>query len=143
MAQERHRRRSDWERLPAPLSAAFTPLFSSMWEPWWRWTTSEYPADIHEDDQSIYVDVEMPGFKKEHVQIALQDDQLQVTAERELDHEGGTRWLSERRTTRFERSFTLPAPVDPQQVEARLEDGVLHLEMKKTPAARRRSIEIK
>lgn len=66
-----------------------------------------------------------------------------IAAERKSEEPKGTKHLSERRYTRVERSFTLPSDVDESQIDAKLEKGVLHLEMPKTEQAKRKRIEVK
>ena len=104
----------------------------------------KYPVDIHEDDNHLYVDAELPGFKKEDVDITLEDGVLSIAAEREVkaDDDEKTRHLSERRFTKFSRRFTLPIAVDETNVSASLKDGVLHLTLPKREEVKARRIEL-
>jgi HSP20 family protein len=104
--------------------------------------TSAYPVDIYEEDDHIVVDAEMPGFKREDIQIALERGVLSISAERKSEETKAKRHLSERRFTRVDRSFTLPTDVDPSQVEAKLEDGVLHVMLPKTAESKQQKIEV-
>src|SRR5829696_2603621 len=86
-----------------------------------------YAVDVREDGDHIYVEAELPGFKKEEVDITLENQTLTIAAERrEERNEGGGKkgehLLRERRYTRFLRSFTLPPTVDEQTVNAKLAD---------------------
>ncbi len=145
--------------LPAPRRRAlsrwsdpfdYVPLaFSRMLEPW-RGTVlpedlprGEYPVDVNEDDKNVYVDAEMPGFKKDEIEVRLDGNELHIMAERESEPPKGTRHLNERRYARVERLLTLPAAVDPQQVDAKLEDGVLRMKMEKSRETEQSRIEIK
>jgi len=140
--EPQRRRETELERMPWPFSAAFAPLMN-WWEPWWR-TGSDYAMDVSEDDHNVYVEAEVPGFKKEEIQVSLRGDELRIVAEHRSNEEPqGTRWISERRQMRIERTLTLPSSVDPTQVDAHLENGVLRIEMKKSAEASRKSIQIR
>lgn len=101
-----------------------------------------YPVDIREDDENLYVDAELPGFRKEEVQVTLEKGLLNIRAERKAEEFSGTRHLDERRFNRVNRRFTLPADIDETQVEARFENGLLHLKLQKTAETQPRKIDI-
>ena len=109
--------------------------------------TATYPVDIREDDGRVLVDAELPGFDKDEVDVNLEQGILNITAEhkeeKQRQKEKGQPYLNERRYRRVERSFTLPAAVDESNVEAKLDNGVLHLELQKTEKPGARKIEVK
>jgi len=106
--------------------------------------TAAYPVDIHEDENNIYVEAEVPGFKKDEINVTLENGVLTIEGERKEEPEGkGSRHLNERRYTRVARSFTLPNTVNESDVDARLEDGVLHLTLTKRDEVKPRKIEVK
>ena len=122
----------------------FRPNLPYPWEE--EQVTGNYPVDIREVDDRIVVDAEMPGFRRDDIDISLEDGVLRIAAERrpgEEKEKKGTEHLRERRFTRVERAFTLPAHVEEEKVEARLEEGVLHLEMPKAGESKPRRIKIK
>src|SRR4029450_9163513 len=87
-----------------------------------------YGVDIREDADHIYVEAELPGFKKDEVDITLENQTLTISAERRQEEKKGDAGkgdmlLHERRYTRFLRSFTFPPTVDEQSVNAKLNDG--------------------
>jgi HSP20 family protein len=95
-----------------------------------------YAVDVREDADHIYVEAELPGFKKDEIDITLENQTLTIAAERQEHREGdgakkGEHLLRERRYTRFLRSFTLPPTVDEQTVNAKLTDGVLTITLNK------------
>ena len=103
-----------------------------------------YPVDIHEDDQHIFVEAEVPGFTKDQIQVTLESGVLTISAERDVPGEReGTTHLAQRRYTRVHRRFSMPETVDEQQVEATLEHGVLRLQLAKRAEAQPRKIEVK
>src|SRR5947209_4642729 len=64
-----------------------------------------YGVDVHEDNDHLYVEAELPGFKKEDVDITLENQTLTISAERKQEEEKkGDMLLNERRYTRFLRS---------------------------------------
>ena len=103
-----------------------------------------YAVDVREDADHIYVEAELPGFKKEEIDVTLENQQLTIAAERHERSEGegkkGEHLLRERRYTRFLRSFTLPPTVDEQTVNAKLNDGVLTITLTKREETKPRKI---
>lgn len=106
--------------------------------------TAAYPVDIHEDDNHLYVEAELPGFDREDVNVTLENGVLTITAERkEQPQREGETHLNERRFRRVHRSFTLPNTVDESNVDATLADGVLKLTLDKKEEVKPRRIEVK
>jgi HSP20 family protein len=105
-----------------------------------------YAVDVREDADHFYVEAELPGFKKDNVDITLENQQLTISAERrdEQEKEGpkGDLLLHERRYSRFLRSFTLPPTVDEQTVNAKLQDGVLTITLNKREESKPRKIAV-
>ena len=105
-----------------------------------------YAVDVREDADHFYVEAELPGFRKEDVNITLENQTLTIAAERkdEQKEEGGKGelLLHERRYTHFQRSFTLPPIVDEQTVNAKLADGVLKITLNKREETKPRRISV-
>jgi HSP20 family protein len=104
-----------------------------------------YGVDIREDADHFYVEAELPGFKKEDVNITFEDGQLTIQAERKQEKTEGDkseRLLTERRWGRYVRSFTLPPTVDGNAVEAKLADGVLTITLNKREEVKPRKITV-
>ena len=102
-----------------------------------------YAVDVREDADHIYVEAELPGFKKDEVDITLENQQLTISAERrEQSEQNGEHLLRERRYSRFLRSFTLPPTVDEQSVNAKLTDGVLTITLTKREETKPRKISV-
>jgi len=119
-------------------------LMQRMFEEWPTEFAGEgYPVDISEEDDHLVVDAEMPGFKKEEIDVSIENDVLSIHAERTAEPSKGRPYLQERQLTRVERRFRLPCTVDPESVDAKLEGGVLHMEMKKSEAEQVRKIAVK
>lgn len=105
-----------------------------------------YAVDVREDADHLYVEAELPGFKKEEVDITLENRVLTISAERKLEkkegEKGGEYLLNERRYTRFLRSFTLPTTVDDQGVDAKLDNGILFVTLNKRPETKPRKVTV-
>ena len=104
--------------------------------------TASYPVDIREDDTSVIVDAEMPGFKRDEISVNIENNMLHIAAERKSEKKEGKKHLYERRYSRIDRSLSLPAEIDDENVTAKLKDGILHLEIPKTESSRTKQIEI-
>lgn len=117
--------------------------------------TITYPMNIWETDDAVHVEAEMPGFKREEVDITLERGVLCITAQRRQHvdntsegngngngHSGRNHLLTERRFARYQRTFTLPTTIDEESVQARLEDGVLHLTLPKRAEVKPRKIQV-
>lgn len=106
--------------------------------------TAKYPVDIHEDDDGLTVSAELPGFKKEQVDISIDNGVLTLAAQRDSTKpQDATTHLHERRFTRIRRQFTLPTTIDATDVDATLADGVLTLRLTKKEEVKPRKIELK
>ena len=109
---------------------------------------ASYAVDVREDADHIYVEAELPGFRKEDVDITLENQTLTISAERSsekrepADQKQGDWLLRERRSNRFVRSFTLPPTVDEQHVQAKLNDGVLTITLNKREETKPRKVQV-
>lgn len=105
-----------------------------------------YAVDVREDPDHFYVEAELPGFRKEEVDITLENQTLTISAERKEERDQkdkkGDLLLHERRYNRFMRSFTLPPTVDEQSVNAKLQDGVLKIVLNKREETKPRKIQV-
>jgi HSP20 family protein len=138
---ERAQPLSDFERLRRMLDQTFgsfgLPALATEsvgWAP---------PVDIEEQDDAYVIEAEVPGVKKDDVNIELISNELMVTGEiKEREREGILRKRT-RRIGRFEYRVRLPEQVDPDSVEAKLKDGVLSVRVPKHEQAERRRIQVK
>ena len=104
-----------------------------------------YGVDVREDADHIYVEAELPGFRKEDIDITLENSTLTISAERKESKQQDDQadWLlRERRYSRFLRSFTLPPTVDERSVDAKLNDGVLTIALNKREETKPRKISV-
>jgi HSP20 family protein len=99
-------------------------------------------ADVSENDNAYLVHVELPGVRKDQIDVQMQDRELVVSGDIK-ETEDGRRHRSTRRTGRFEYRTYLPGDVKADQVSAQLADGVLTVTVPKSEAAKPRRIEVK
>jgi len=108
---------------------------------------ARYGVDVREDANHIYVEAELPGYKKEEIDVNLENQTLTISAEHNETNEpkagDKAEWLlRERRYSRFHRSFTLPPSVSAQSVQAKLHDGILTVTLDKREEAKPRRIPV-
>lgn len=89
--------------------------------------------DVSEDKNNIIVSAEIPGVKKDNIKITLQDNILTIEGEKKKESEEKDKnfYRNERSYGAFKRSFTLPSTVDSEKVQAKFEDGMLNITLKK------------
>ncbi|GAA3784498.1 Hsp20/alpha crystallin family protein [Streptomyces chiangmaiensis] len=99
-------------------------------------------ADLHETEDAYVVEAELPGMKREDIDVEVSDRELCITGEyKDREHEGVLR-RSTRRTGHFEYRALLPADLKAEEITATLADGVLTVTVPKTQAAKQHHIEI-
>lgn len=99
-------------------------------------------VDIYENDDEILMHVEIPGVKKEDINVNIDNGSLTVTGLRMIKREGAADW-EEFGDVEFQRAFSVPQTIDVNKVQAELQDGILALHLPKSEAAKPRMIEIK
>jgi len=92
-------------------------------------------ADLYEDEGHVYARFELPGFKKEELDVQLENAVLTVSVERKAAKEGDSAFVASR-------SVSLPDGLDTEEIGARFEDGVLTVTLSKKPEIKPRSIQI-
>ncbi len=101
--------------------------------------------DAFEDKDKYTVSIEVPGLKKEDLNVTVHDGVLTISGERktEKDVKEGTVHRTERYYGKFSRSVSLPAAVRADKVSAAYKDGVLTVEVPKAEEAKPKTIEVK
>lgn len=101
--------------------------------------------DVSEDDKAYTVHAEIPGVKREDINVSIEGSQVAISAEvkKEKEVKEGEKLLrSERYFGRVYRALTLPQDVDEDTAQAKYDNGVLELVLPKRIAAKARSITI-
>ncbi len=96
--------------------------------------------DVYERNGDYVMFADLPGAKRDDIQVQVVGDEVSITAEAKKQiREGERARHTERPLGRFERSFRLPEEIDEERVTAKFADGVLELTLpKKAPAASRK-----
>ena len=107
-------------------------------------TTLAPPVDIYEDEHYIVLKLEVPGIDEKDIDVRVQNNTLTVHGERKIEKEEKEENFRrvERQYGSFTRSFTLPSSVDPGQVSARCDKGVLKIELAKKAEAKPTQIKV-
>ena len=102
------------------------------------------PVDIAEDNDRLVLTAELPGFKKDEIDVQLEGGVLTLRGERKFEQEkdGRNYHRVERSYGQFVRSFTLPNNVDRDSVKATFSNGLLELSLPKREEAKPRQIPI-
>jgi HSP20 family protein len=100
--------------------------------------------DVQEDKDTFTVRVELPGFKREDIDVSLHDGALVLTGDRRSEkvEEGVEIHRQERFYGTFQRALTLPEPVAADKVKADCKDGVLTVTLPKTEEAKPKKIDV-
>lgn len=102
------------------------------------------PVEITEADNNIFVTAAVPGFKPEEIEVSIRGDTLILSGKTETKEkkENANTIVSEWKSDRFFRQFTLPSAVDTEKVEAKLKDGMLELTLPKAAGTEAKKIAI-
>jgi HSP20 family protein len=101
--------------------------------------------DVSEDREHFYVKAELPGMRKEDIEISLHNGALSISGERKAEntYENAETHRTERFFGRFQRSISLPSAIAADQVKAHYKDGVLTVTLPKTEEAKPKQIDVK
>ncbi len=105
-----------------------------------------YPqVDIEEREEAYALSVELPGMKKDDIQISFHDGVLKVSGEKKdsRNDENANYHLTERRYGKFERAFRIHSDVNVDNIEAGFNDGILQITLPKAESAKPKQIEVK
>jgi HSP20 family protein len=102
-------------------------------------------TDILEDNDKYYLNIDLPGIKKEDVKINYSNGQLSVSGERKQESEEKNLKFhrSERSYGKYFRSFTLPQKIKENEIDAEFKDGQLKISIPKSEEAKPKQLEIK
>ncbi len=116
----------------------FNRMFSDMFPSTWfdeemRFNNWHPAVDIYDQDDKVVIKAELPGVDKKDINVDLKDRVLTLRGERYHESEVKEEkfYRKERAYGKFERSFTLPAGLDPEKISADFKDGVLKIEIPK------------
>lgn len=102
------------------------------------------PVDIKMEDNNVILTADLPGVKKENINLKADKDSVEISAESstEIKEENEKYVRKERSSERFRRVVSWPTEIDASTIKAKYEDGVLRVEAEKVDSEDDESIEI-
>ena len=104
-------------------------------------------VDVTENKDNYTIDAELPGYSEKDVDVKVDGDLLTISSvtkeEKEKKDSEKEYIIRERHERSFSRSFTIPKDIDREKIKALYKNGVLTLELPKSPETKPRSIEVK
>ncbi|MFC2036292.1 Hsp20/alpha crystallin family protein [Chloroflexota bacterium] len=132
---------------PVSLLDEMDRLAEEVWNSWKPVTLDNglVPhTDLYEEKDQLVMKTELPGIKKEELDISLEGDRLTIKAEKKEEvNEDATHHTRERHYGRYFRSVTLPYPVKENKISATFDNGVLEIKLPKAEEAKVKRIEVK
>ncbi len=131
------------------MSNFFDDFFDTNWMP--KMNSTAPAVNVKEDVEKYTMEIAVPGLKKEYCRVNVTNQGcLEVKLENKMEHKDEDKKEHYLRRefyyTNFEQSYALPDNVDPEKISAKVNDGVLRIEMpkysKKEEDKQRRLIEI-
>lgn len=121
-------------------------FFDDFFQPLSQTRGDKMPAiDVHESDEQYLIRADLPGIKKEDIQVRLENGILSISAEstqEEKEEKDGKLIRQERHYGRFVRQLSVGTDVDPQLIKASFADGVLSLALPKVKEETPKSVAI-
>ena len=102
-------------------------------------------VDIFEADGDVVLKAELPGMKKEDIEVTLTDTDITISGEKKKEEEVKKKdyYKYERSYGSFCRTFSLPAEVQANKVKSTFKDGVLEVRMPKSEKAKSKEVKVK
>jgi HSP20 family protein len=126
----------------------FEDFFKDFWSRPLTMRNGDMPADIRldvaEDDKNFVVKADVPGVSKDDIQVAIDGNQVSITAETKSEKEetGKNTIRRERYYGKQYRSFVLSAEIDDSKAQASYKDGVLQLILPKKAGTAPKKLDI-
>ncbi len=100
--------------------------------------------DVYEQKDHFTVKTELPGLKREDIEVSMEDGVLSISGERKSEEKSDTAEVrrTERFFGRFQRTVSLPTPVNVAKIEAQYKDGILTVTLPKTEEAKPKRIAV-
>jgi len=134
-----------WSSLRDDLNSLFELPFWSSFARQGQLFGGWSPAlDVYQDTDNVVAVVELPGMRKEDIEISLRDGMLTISGERKSQTSNGEKAeRTERYVGKFRRSITLPTRVNASKISATYRDGILTVTLPKAEEAKPKQIEVK
>lgn len=100
--------------------------------------------DVYEDKDNVYVRAELPGMRKEDIDLSLHNGSLSISGERKGEEQlkDAEVYRSERFFGRFQRTISLPTAVAADRIKAQYKDGILNVTLPKAEEAKPKHIDV-
>ena len=134
-----------WSNLRDELNSFFElPLWSSFARSGQLFTGWSPALDLYQSNDNVIAVVELPGMRKEEIEISLHDGTLTISGERkrESSSNGNKAERTERYIGTFRRSIALPTRVDATKVSATYRDGILTVTLPKAEEVKPKQIQV-
>jgi HSP20 family protein len=133
-----------WSTLRDELNSFFeTPLWSNFGRAGQLFTGWSPALDLYQTNDNVVAVVELPGMRKQDIDISLHDNTLTVSGERKRESTNGDKAeRTERYVGTFRRSIALLTQVDASRVSATYEDGILKVILPKAEEAKPKQIKV-
>ena len=133
-----------WSNLRDDLNSLFElPFWSSIARQGQLFTGWSPALDLYQDKDNIVAVVELPGMRKEDIEISLHDGTLTISGERKSEPSNGEKAeRTERYVGKFRRSITLPTRVNANEVSANYRNGILTVTLPKAEEAKPKQIQV-
>lgn len=112
----------------------------------WPISSRVFPlVNITEDQEAYYIRAELPGVKKEDIELSVEKDVVVIGGERKPEETGEnvTYHRREREIGQFRRAIRLPGAMNADKVEAAFKNGILTIKLPKAEEAKPRQITVK
>jgi len=129
--------------------SAFDDLFNASWMP--RMNATAPAVNVKENQKAYEMDIAAPGLKKEFCRVNLDEDgNLCVKIENKMEHKEESKKEEKQHYLRrefsysnYEQTYTLPENVDKDHISAKVEDGILMIELPKMTQEEQKKLEKK
>jgi HSP20 family protein len=101
--------------------------------------------NLSEDKEKFFIRAELPGIKADELDIQATGNNLSISGERKIaaEEEGARYHRREREAGKFSRMIGLPSDINPDKIDAKLENGILSVVVSKAEAAKPKQISVK
>nr|VFJ43301.1 MAG: HSP20 family protein [Candidatus Kentron sp. DK]VFJ64122.1 MAG: HSP20 family protein [Candidatus Kentron sp. DK] len=122
-------------------------LDSSLFSDWFGLGTSSRgafpPVNVFRKNEEFVVTTELPGAKKEELQIEVHRNQLRIAGRREASYEDGASiHRAERKSKRFDRTIMMPSELNPDGVRAEYNNGILKIHLAPAEHEKPRTVQV-
>jgi HSP20 family protein len=133
-----------WMSVREDLNSLFeSPFWSGLGRPGQLFSAWSPALDLYQNSDNVVAVVELPGMRREDIEISLHDGTLTISGERKRETSNGEKAeRTERYIGKFRRSITLPTRVDANKVSATYRDGILTVTLPKATEAKPKQIPV-